>query len=144
MLPWIRNIPSTRHPFHYLFIYQLQQLAFKSVNFHVTMDLALPFTSPPIPLSLYILATTISLKNCPFSCYNGLGISLHLTTLSTISLYTLFFFIRTSKYRLSLKCSQGFRISAFFDVLKFLPKMSLTALCSYFFEKKLQKLQSIC
>ena len=43
------------------------------------------------------------------------------------------FFIRISKCRLSFKCSWGFGILIFFDVLKFLPKKSLNALCSYFF-----------
>ena len=59
---------------YYLYIYQLQQLALKNVNFHVTISLYTSSNNQP--------------KKCPFSCYYGLGISLHLATLSTISLYT--------------------------------------------------------
>jgi len=50
------------------------------------------------------------------------------------------FFIRISKNRLSLKCSWGFGILIFLDVLKFLLKKSLNALCSYFFLETMAKI----
>ena len=60
---------------YYLIIYQLQQLALKSVHFHVTICLYTSSNNQPQKVSIftllpyYILAPTISLKKCPFSRY---------------------------------------------------------------------------
>ena len=79
--------PFTSPPFPQSLYTLAPTINVRNVYFDVNIDLAFPSTSTPFPQSLYLLTPTISIK-CPFSYYYGLGISLHLATFSTISLYT--------------------------------------------------------